>query len=523
MRHATTCHYHSLVHKKLKFSLNLARSTALLICLACTAVAQQTAANESPFNASSYRVGEHLTYNVNYSQFVSAAHVEVFVAGRDNYFGREGIQLRAHVETNGVVNVALLSINNDYTTYVFPDSGLPYRSQQVVRQAGRTTEASVDYNQPAGTDALPTQLRMGEAAGTLDLLSAVYRVRAMPLAAGSSYLMSVRTGDQDYQAQIKVSGREFIKTNVGSFNAIATRVSVKKGEDYEIRAYFSDDEWHVPVLIMARHKGADIQIELAASALTAPARTSETPVATPTPSSTRGPANPVNIQTSATILDLPFKIGEQLNYRVYLGAANVQVGTLAFEVKSRGRYFNRDGLVVSASAQTGGPAAIAVKDQITSYVDPTTLLPFRTELNISEGKYRDVRTYNLDQDRGAATSETPRERVEVPVGTHDLISALYAIRTFDLTIQKPNAISMMATHRPLALSVKATKRETIELNGQKISAIVLELRTDEAQPDRLQVRIWIGDDARRLPLRITAVTDLGPVRADLVILPAAAK
>jgi len=82
---------------------------------------------------------------------------------------------------------------------------------------------------------------------------------------------------------------------------------------------------------------------------------------------------------------------------------------------------------------------------------------------------------------------------------------------------------MMATHRPLALLVKAARRETIELNGQKISAIVLELKTDDPQPDRLQVRIWVGDDARRLPLRITAVTDLGPVRADLVILPGAAR
>ena len=142
-----------------------------------------------------------------------------------------------------------------------------------------------------------SQLRLGESAGTLDLLSAVYRVRAMPLATGSSYLMSVRSGDQDYQAQIKVSGRQMIKTNVGSFNAIATRVNVKKGEDYDIRAYFSDDEWHVPVLITARYHGSDIQVELAASALTAPARTSQTrgdirpglppPVATPTPSGTR--------------------------------------------------------------------------------------------------------------------------------------------------------------------------------------------------------------------------------------------
>ena len=533
LRHATTCHYHSLVQRKLEFSLTFAKLAALIICLAGAGSAQQTTTSQAPFDAAAYRVGERLTYNVNYSQFISAAHVELFVAGRDNFFGREGIQLRAHVETNGVVNVALLSINNDYTSYVFPDSGLPYRSQRVVRQAGRTSEASVDYNQPAGTDALTAQLRVGEFAGTLDLLSAVYRLRAMPLATGSSYLMSVRNGDEEYQAQIKVSGRELIKTNVGSFNAIATRVNVKKGEDYDIRAYFSDDQWHVPVLITARYKGADIQVELAASALTAPARTSQTrgavepgtplPVPTPTPSSTRSAADPVNVQASATILDLPFKIGEQLNYRVYLGAANVQVGTITFEVKSRGRYFNRNGLMFSASAQTGGPAAIAVKDQITSYVDPSTLLPFRTQLNLSEGKYHEARNYNLDQDRGAATSEGTRERIEVPVGTHDLISALYAIRTFDLTVQRSNAISIMAIHRPRTLTVKAARRETIELNGQKISAIVLELRTDDPEPDRLQVRIWVGDDARHLPLRITAVTDLGPVRADLVILPTTAR
>src|SRR5438045_1100561 len=191
LRHATTCHYHSLVQRKLEFSLTFGKLAALIICLAGAGSAQQTAASQAPFNANAYRVGERLTYNVNYSQFVSAAHVELFVAGRDIFFGREGIQLRAHVETNGVVNVALLSINNDYTSYVFPHSGLPYRSQQVVRQAGRTTEASVDYNQPAGTDALPAQLRVVESAVRPDVLSAVYRVRALPLATGSSYLLSV--------------------------------------------------------------------------------------------------------------------------------------------------------------------------------------------------------------------------------------------------------------------------------------------------------------------------------------------
>src|ERR1043166_2486072 len=146
LRHASSSHYHSAVQRKLRSPLILAQIAALIICLTTTGSAQQPSAVDVPFNINAYRVGERLTYNVDYSRFISAAHIELFVAGRDKFFGHEGIQLKAHVETKGVINVALLSINNDYTTYVFPDSGLPYRAQHVVRQAGRTTEASVDYN-----------------------------------------------------------------------------------------------------------------------------------------------------------------------------------------------------------------------------------------------------------------------------------------------------------------------------------------------------------------------------------------
>ncbi len=516
----------------MNFSLKIAQLTVLLISLTCTIAAQKKPdISETPFNANAVRVGERLTYNVNYSQFVSAAHIELFVAGRGTFYGHEGIQLRAHVETTGVVNVALLSINNDYTTYIYPDSGLPYRTQQVVREAGRTSEASVDYNQPAGTEAIPSRLRTGEFPGTYDFLSALYRARTMPLTLGSSYLITARQGAEEYQAEIKVTGKELIKTSVGSFDAITTRVNIKGGND-NIRAYFSDDEWHVPVLITARRNGADIRIELAGSALLAPVTTSPRtviepaqtirPIPTPTPV-VRDPTGLQSAPASLTVLDLPFKIGEQLNYQVYLGNSSKAIGSINFALKSHGRFFNRDGLMFSVAAQTNNGAIIAVRDQITSYVDPTTLLPFRTEINFSEGKYHSARSYNLDQDRGSATQEGSRERIEIPVGTHDLLSAFYAIRSFDLTMQKQNAISIMAVTRPSALLVKATRRETIDLNGQKLPAIMLTLTTDDPQPDRLQVRIWVGDDARHLPLRITAATELGAIRADLVIAPASTK
>lgn len=512
---------------------------ALLVSLTWTIAAQQRSDTASaPFSAAAYHVGERLTYNVDFSQFISAAHVELFVAARGTFFNRDGIQLRAHVETSGIVNAALLSLNNDYITYIDPQTGLPYRAQQVVREAGRTSEASRDYNQAAGTDAIPSKLRTGETPGSYDLLSAVYRIRAMPLADDSSYYITVvHEGDQ-YPAEVKVIGRQLIKTNVGSFNTIVTRVNVRNNShDYNLRIYFSDDERHVPVRITAKVSGGEIRAELAGSELTLP---EPGPVTNNTQPIRVGPQeSPVTVKPSGPgtgqppssgtpavppMADVPFKIGEKLNYQVYLAGTAEPVGTITLTLKSRGRYFNRDGLLLSATAQTMGPGSriFQVNDQINSYVDSTTLLPFRTELNLLEGRYRFNRAYTLDQNRGSAVAES-KERIEIPVGTHDLISAVYALRTFDLWPKKKNAISIMATTQPRTLIVDPQRRETIELGNQKISAIMVNLTTDDPQGDSMQIRMWIGDDSRRLPLRITAVTKFGAVRADLLLAPSTSR
>src|SRR5574341_247220 len=124
LRRAPTYPYHSNVQRKLNFSPFVACLAALILILTAIKAQDKAPATTVPFNPAVYRVGERLTYDVSFSQFVSAAHVELFVAGRGQYFGRDGIQLRAHVETSGVINVALLALNPDYTTYVDATTGL---------------------------------------------------------------------------------------------------------------------------------------------------------------------------------------------------------------------------------------------------------------------------------------------------------------------------------------------------------------------------------------------------------------
>jgi hypothetical protein len=496
-----------------------------LALAASQAAAQRTGETfeAPPFSRTPYQLGELLTYNVAFSNFVDAAHVELLVAERGTFFTRDGLQLRAHVETTGVVNAALYSINNDYTSYIDPTSGLPYRTQQVIREGGRTSDTTSDYNQPVGTTAIPPKFRSGEIPGTYDFISVLYRLRAMPLMQGGKYYFTVRSDLDEYNVELRVTGREMIKTNVGSFNTIVTQVYVAKNSDvndYRIRIYFSDDERHVPVLITARLRSGDIRAELVGSEFI---KQPGTPTATPPPVITPPIMRPTGgngVVGAPLPRELPFTAGEQLNFNVFLGTATPAVGTATFQVRARARYFNRDGLLLAVKAQTSATASriFFANDQINSYVDPNTLLPFRTELNLIEGRNRTNQILTIDQDRGNAVTDQG-VAIEIPVGTHDFISVLYALRSFNLAPPKRNAVTILVNNRPRTLFITSLKRETIQLGGQRVPAVQISLTTDDPQADKYGLRLWVSEDRRRLPLRITANTQLGPVRADLAIIP----
>ena len=509
--------------------LKLAAACLLLIfgALAFSLTAQQpTDPGAQTITSGPYRVGERLTYSISFSNFISAAHVELLVAGRGTFFGREGIQLKGHVETTGVVNVALFAINNDYTTYVDPATGLPYRSEQTIRETERTAATFADFNQPAVTGELAVKSNAAMP-GTYDLLSAIYRVRTLPLTDGSSYSLNVQSEKENYQIELRVTGVDRIKTSVGSFDTKVCQVRLKnesRGNTTNLKVYFSDDPRHVPVLITSKLSAGEIRAELAGSAFVVPTPPAQ-PAATPTPASSGPPRTPVVIPgtpeaDSADLKDLPFKIGEQLNYQVFLPNIPAAVGNATFHVRARSKYFDHDGLFFKLTAQTTNALqkVFVANDTIASYVDPKTLLPFHTEIVLNEGRRRSNSTLTINQDYGSATTEAGA-KIEIPVGTHDYLSFFYMVRTFNLSPPKRNAISILVGKKPKTLFITALKREPLQLASQTIPAIQISLTTDDAQGDKYQLRAWISDDKRRLPLRLTALTELGLVRADLAIIP----
>jgi len=501
---------------------------------------QNTDSSSLPQSPGPYLIGERLTYNVSFSNFGTAAHLEMFVAGRCQYFGRDAIELRGRVLTPGVVYAALVSINSDFVSYVDAASGLPFHVKQIDHVSSSGQETVAEYNQGADTSTNQNQAAGNDPPGIYDLLSAIYRARALPLAEGNAYYFNIRNGGQDYRVELRIHGRQAVRTSVGTFNALVGLVRFANNSpanDYRIQIYFSDDEHHVPVVITARAQAGEIRAELAGEQIVhnptprpSPVRS---PLATTTPepvrprptplATNRNSAPPPDTTNEDPLRNLPFKIGEQLNYRAYLPGMSEPVGNITFQVRGHQRYFDHDGLMFTAFAQTSAAVQrlFIASDQIASYVDSRTLLPFRCEMRLVEGRRQTNDILTLNQDYGNATNQAGR-RIDIPIGTHDYVSIFYAMRSMDLTPPRRNAFSILINGKPHTLAIQALKRETIKMGSESVAAIQLQLTVpDDSQPDRYVLRGWISDDARRLPLRLTANTQLGELRVDLVTVPLA--
>jgi len=534
------------------------------------------------FSKAPYRTGEKLTYSISFSHFTNAAYAELKIVGRAIYFDREGIAISANVQTNESI-LALFAINNDYTTYVSPENGKPYRTIITRRENNNPEEVSREYNEPAGSSAIPS--RKVEYIGDYDFISALYRLRALPLTQGSSFRFTARYDATPYEVTLNVIEKKLVKTNIGSVNTIVTQLRVnndKKADSYRIKIYFSDDENHIPVLITVQLRAGEIRAELASSELlkeetkpanpnptktpqsanTSPATTNptitstnptitnsipginQTPINTdpnvPQRIDTTGvgnpPVNPANPTKTPTVAatpqpkpfpkEYPFEANEQLNFNIHWQNSQRPVGKVGFQISQRTLFNGKDSLELKAKVDSVLGAITKLfnlNDSLTTYVEPESLLPYRSETKLQQQNSKYNQTLTLDQNRGLAQNEKG-QRAEIPVGTHDVLSLIYALRIFDLTLNKKTTVAVYIGNRAVILTVIPLRREVIELGGQSIKAVQLQITTDDPnttaddnQGDKYNLRLWVSEDLRRLPLRFSAKLSDGTLRADLAI------
>ena len=151
-------------------------------------------------------------------------------------------------------------------------------------------------------------------------------------------------------------------------------------------------------------------------------------------------------------------------------------------------------------------------------LDAYTLLPQRGSLYSEEGRRRRMRATRFDQRRRTAayevTGEAPSQRLTLPGGTHDPLSAIFALRTLPLRRGLRVSMPVADAGRLYQVDVTVTGREPVwtPLGERAAWRVVPSVAAGDQPAEARDLVIWISDDERRLPLRMDAEMPVGAFR-----------
>lgn len=459
--------------------------------------------------AGPFPVGERLTYNISFEKFENSAYAETYVVSKGKLDGREAVELYGRLRTVDLVSAAFYLFDESRTTFVDAGTGLPLYVRSVSRASGLPKERITSFLET------PT---VGH-----DLLSLIYRVRS----AGGTGGFTVTEDGRLFNFDLAAAGAEVVETDAGVFETVVSNVSSPYLAELGLtnfRINLTTDERKIPVLIRFRTPKGTFTARLASiqdlTPETVPTPTPVGPVVTtPTPSPTPVPTPTPYIGNLPLSTDLPFVLGETLEFSISGRGENY--GRVVLQVRERKEFNDEDSLLLQARVLDKGPVIAPLfdlSDLVEAQVDPYTLAPKQVRI-VVRGPFS---SYNqvADFDQELGTVEfTGGGRVEVPVGTHSILSLAYAIRNFNLrpSLDPKNPVNdtrvaVFFGSQPYVLTLRPSDTTLIDLEGRKVPAQLISVQTGDPAIDSYNVRLWLSTDRKRLPLRLA----VGEYQADLV-------
>jgi hypothetical protein len=242
-----------------------------------------------------------------------------------------------------------------------------------------------------------------------------------------------------------------------------------------------------------------------------------TPKPTPIPQVTPKPTPvPVKYKENQPLSpDLPYQLGEKLFYSV--SSDGQTLANITLKAKERKLVLGKDTLVLSSEFSDANATNKIFKesDAIISLNDPESLSPNLFEIKLGNvfGKFNQL--VQFDQNRGIAIAAGVQQ--EIPIGTYDLLSFAYAIRSFNLKRSNDSTnpvndtrVAVFIGSKPIVFIVRPQNPETLEFQGRKISAQKVSFSTGNPNIDFLSPQLWLSNDRRRLPLKFS-ITVAGKV------------
>jgi hypothetical protein len=471
----------------------------ILLFAACCLLAGPASAQTPAF-----RVGERLSYTVSFERFPNIAYMETAVVSRGIISGREVVELQGRVKTFEFVSATISLVDESRTVLVAPESGLPLLVNRTIRSTAVPRDVVSNYL------ATPTT--------NFELLSLIYRARE----AGGSGSFPFSENGENYVATFQpATGKEAaarIRTDAGEFETSGASMQSTYLDGLGIRNFridFSSDQHRLPVRIRFDTTRGTFTALLTAVRLDEPptpaadgppvVQPTPRPVATPRPLPTATPY----VENQPLLRELKFVLGETLDYRVTRGGQ--PVGNVRLAAKERRQFQGLDSLLLSATVTQTLPGVnvFSMSDAAVTQVFPDTLAPQFAEFRFSQAlAFANQRMAVNSASGGIAFNGGT---VDAPVGTHSMLSLLYAMRSFNLQPSKATnnpvndtRVAVFWKDKTYIFILRPSPPGDILMEGKKIPAQLISITTNVPELDMLQLRVWLSLDETRIPLRFAA-------------------
>jgi hypothetical protein len=206
----------------------------------------------------------------------------------------------------------------------------------------------------------------------------------------------------------------------------------------------------------------------------------------------------------------PFAVGESFKYSAKLGV--LSLGTASISVAGIDTVRGAETFLFRFTLE-GGTFFFKINSVLESWTGTTDLISRRFHSDSHENDRTYSRHYEIYPDSGFFREENREGSRETPSDPLDDAAFFYFIRVTPLELGKTYEYPRYFEKPLNPVTIKVLKRETMELPGdRKVSCLVLQPLVGEGLfGPRADARLWLTDDARRIPVQIRSKLSFGTI------------
>ncbi len=213
----------------------------------------------------------------------------------------------------------------------------------------------------------------------------------------------------------------------------------------------------------------------------------------------------------------PFAPGEKLTFNLQYGP--IQAGTATMSVSGIGRIGSVPCYHFTSYSRSAPffDTIYPVRDLVESYADTATLVTWRIEKHLREDDYRLDTVVRLDPPRRRAVYEDG-QALAVDARVRDPLAAFFYARTLPLEVGQTYTLPSHGDRKTYNVLIKVLRREVVTVPRGTYRCLALEpqLKSTGVFRQTGKMTVWVTDDARHMPVKLSSKVAVGSVVGVLV-------